>query len=117
MVIGICTKCKQKRKVLQHHTKGYKDNNDFTLPYCYSCHKQIHNAARKTGQCNLTSKQMHVASTRSCMRRTIKIYTLSCDTVSLYVALFEQLVFNTNTGHIRVDSYFHGNKGRKIYYI
>lgn len=117
--IGICTKCNQEKIVIQHHTKGYEgEYKDYTLPYCLSCHKKIHNNARKSGRCTIPAKELEILSTRSSTRRSDNVIEIEKTTMMPNVRLQEMIHFNKNTGSFRCTTHFSTNGfGKKIYYI
>jgi len=116
--IGICTKCKKEKVVIQHHTKGYeKEYKDYTLPYCLSCHKKIHNEARRSGRCTIPVKELNILSTKSSLRRHTKIIDLDKTTLMTNVKLQELIHYNTNTGYFRFTAHFSTAPGKKLYYI
>jgi len=117
--IGICTKCKEEKPVIQHHTKGYEGNNkDYTLPYCLSCHRKIHIKARKLGMCNIPVKVLKRLSMRSGHRRYQKEKCRGIhftETMMPNIQLFETILVYQNS--IYISSYFQAQHGKNIYEI
>lgn len=110
--LGICYKCGKYKEVRDHHAYGYE--TDETVPYCNSCDQKAHNKARKEGKCNLTNIESEQKSNNSYHRRSTKRKSLSSETVTPNVVLFEELQINLNTGTVTISSCFSGNHGHKL---
>lgn len=117
-MIGICTKCKQTRLVVMHHTKGYDgDNKDFVLPYCKPCHQKIHFAVKKSGRCNIPHNELSRKSQASTYRRTYRRLDIDSAPMLPYVRLYEVIRCSLSTGNVICNTYFHATTGKQLYYI
>jgi hypothetical protein len=118
-MIGICTKCKLHRKVVMHHAHGYEeDNKDNVKPYCHSCHRKIHNEARKNGRCTIPVKELAKLSWNSSHRRRRKEQrkVIEFNEVLMEcVSLFEMIEVWPKTIHC--SNYFHANNGKSLKYV
>jgi len=118
MKIGICTKCGQTRKVVMHHAHGYEDEHkDDVLPYCPSCHRNIHIKARISGKCQISPDELNRLSIKSSKRRNNHTIRVGDDTIIPNVCLREIVQYNISTHNLRCNTHFIASNGKKLYFV
>lgn len=116
---GICFKCGESGKVYGHHL--HKDDyaiegDSRVVDCCMSCHTIIHQEIRKRKACPLSPAETDILSQRSSNRRNKRTISFS-ETLMPNVSIFENIIYEINTGHVYVAGYFSAYNEKELKYI
>lgn len=111
--------------MVEHHTH-YKEIHgyDKTVWITKSEHRRLHIRLRKEKKCNVPVDELHKISTAAYHRtdkakldrkQNIPVFAFD-ETLMPNIRLHEQIHYNKHTGEVYVNTYFHPNNGKKIWY-